>query len=235
MAQRPPRSTSQPDTDPAPVIAIDGPAASGKGTIAQAVARALDFRYLDSGCLYRLVALKALADGLPVDDEAILARVAEALDPRFDGSTVVLDGADVTQAIRREAVSAAASRVAVLPGVRGALLARQRAFRREPGLVAEGRDMGTVVFPDACLKIYLTASAEARANRRYKQLIDKGNSITIDSLLRDIRERDARDSNRAAAPLRAAGDAIIVDTSAMTIEATVLFVLQQYQALSARP
>ncbi len=218
----------------APVIAIDGPAASGKGTVAQAVARALGFRYLDSGGLYRLVALKALGAGIAVDDEPSLAGVAERLDPRFDGSTVALDGLDVTEAIREEAVSAAASRLAVLPRVRAALLARQRAFRGEPGLVAEGRDMGTVVFPDARLKIYLTASAEARADRRHKQLIDKGNSVILEGLLRDIRERDARDSGRAAAPLRTAADAIVVDTSAMTIDATVSFVLQQYQALSAR-
>ena len=215
------------------VIAIDGPAASGKGTVAQGVARALGFHYLESGVLYRLVALQALREGVALGDEPALARVARDLAPVFAEGRVEVDGVDVGAAIRTEPVSAAASRVAVFPGVRQALLGRQRAFRRPPGLVADGRDMGTVVFPDAPLKVYVTASAEERARRRYKQLIEKGNPVTLESLLRDIRERDARDGSRAAAPLRPAGDAIILDTTDMSIDASIAFVLERYRALKA--
>jgi cytidylate kinase len=215
------------------VIAIDGPAASGKGTIARGVARALGFHYLESGSLYRLVALQALRGGVALDDEAALTRVASDLAPIFADGRIELDGADVSAAIRAEPVSAAASRVAVFPGVRRALLDRQRAFRRPPGLVADGRDMGTVVFPDASLKVYVTASAEERARRRYKQLIEKGNPVTLQSLLRDIQERDARDGSRAAAPLRPAADAVILDTTDMSIEASIAFVLKRYRALEA--
>jgi len=219
-------------TDAAPaVIAVDGPAASGKGTIAQGVARTLGFHYLDSGSLYRLVALKALEAGIALDDEPGLAQVAETLNSRFVDGRTILDGVDASAAVRTEAVGAAASRVAVVAGVRRALLARQRAFRRSPGLVADGRDMGTVVFPDAALKIYITASPEERASRRYKQLIEKGISVTLDSLLRDIRERDDRDSSRAAAPLKPAADAIILDTTGLTIEAGVAVVLERYREL----
>src|SRR6266705_5295 len=222
----------RPMTDAAPVvIAVDGPAASGKGTIAQGVARTLGFHYLDSGSLYRLVALKALEAGIALDDEPGLAQVAETLNSRFVDGRIMLDGVDASAAVRTEAVGAAASRVAVVTGVRRALLARQRAFRRSPGLVADGRDMGTVVFPDAALKIYITASPEERASRRYKQLIEKGISVTLDSLLRDIRERDDRDSSRAAAPLKPAADAIILDTTGLTIEAGVAFVLERYREL----
>jgi cytidylate kinase len=217
----------------APVIAIDGPAASGKGTIAQGVAAALGYRYLDSGSLYRLVALQALRQMVSVDDEPRLAALADGLDLSFADGRTFLSGQDVSQAIRAEEASAMASKVAVLPRVRTALLTRQRAFRAPPGLVAEGRDMGTVVFPDAKLKIYLTASAEARASRRHKQLIDKGNSITIQGLLRDIRERDARDSARAEAPLKTATDAVVLDTTDMAADAAIAYVLQQYQTLSA--
>lgn len=217
----------------APVIAIDGPAASGKGTIAQGVAAALGYRYLDSGSLYRLVALEATRHKVPFDDEPRLAALADGLDLGFGDGRIFVSGQDVTDAIRDEAVSRVASKVAVLPRVRTALLTRQRAFRAPPGLVAEGRDMGTVVFPDARLKIYLTASAEARASRRYKQLIDKGNSITIQGLLRDIRERDERDSARAEAPLKSAPDAIVLDTTDMTADAAIAYVLQQYQSLTA--
>ena len=221
-------------TDAAPtVIAIDGPAASGKGTIAQGVARALGFHYLDSGSLYRLVALKALQAGTALDDESGLARVAETLNSGFVDGRTLLDGVDVGSAIHTEAVATAASRVAVVAGVRRALLGRQRAFRRPPGLVADGRDMGTVVFPDAALKVYITASPEERAGRRYKQLIEKGNSVTLESLLRDIRERDARDSSRAAAPLKPAADAIILDTTGLSIEAGVAFVLARYRELGS--
>jgi cytidylate kinase len=216
-----------------PVIAVDGPAASGKGTLAQAVAQRLGFHYLDSGSLYRLVALRALQTGLALGQEAPLAAAAEALASAFVGERILLAGVDVTTAIRAPEVSAAASQVAVYPRVRRALLARQRAFRRPPGLVADGRDMGTVVFPDARLKVYVTASAEERARRRYKQLIEKGNPVTLPSLLRDIQERDARDGGRAAAPLRPAADAVILDTTGMSIAASITFVLQRYHALEA--
>ena len=213
-----------------PVIAIDGPAASGKGTVAQGVAQALDYHYLDSGSLYRLVAFQALASGIPVVAEPELARLAEGLDAVFYGERIELDGADVTRAIRTPEVTEAASRIAVLPTVRRALIVRQHSFRRAPGLVADGRDMGTVVFPDAALKVYVTATAEERARRRYKQLIEKGNSVTIDSLLRDIRERDARDTSRAAAPLRPADDAVVLDTTGRSIEESIAFVLERYRS-----
>ncbi|MCC7325476.1 MAG: (d)CMP kinase [Burkholderiales bacterium] len=215
------------------MIAVDGPAASGKGTIAAAVARALGFHYLDSGALYRLVALKAARSGADVDDEAALARLAAALAVVFHDGTVALDGDDATAAIRSESVSAAASRVAVHPAVRRALIERQRAFRRPPGLVADGRDMGTVVFPDARTKVFVTASAEQRARRRHKQLIAKGISITMDGLLRDIRERDARDAGRAAAPLEPAPDAVLLDTTDLTIDEAVARVLALYRSAGA--
>ncbi len=215
---------------PVPVIAVDGPAASGKGTIAAGVARALHFHLLDSGSLYRLVALKALRSDVDVDDAPALATLAAGLDVDFSPGRIELDGQDVSEAIRGEAVSEAASRVAVHAGVRRSLLGRQRAFRRLPGLVADGRDMGTVVFPDAFLKVFLTASPEERARRRHKQLIEKGISVTLDSLLRDIRERDARDAGREAAPLRPAADAVILDTTDMTIAAAIDTVLGLYRA-----
>jgi len=219
-----------------PVIAVDGPAASGKGTIAAGVARALGFQLLDSGSLYRLVALKALEAGIGFDAPAALAAAAGNLDVAFDDGRIGLDGRDVTDRIRGEDVSAAASQVAVHGAVRTALLDRQRAFRRPPGLVADGRDMGTVVFPDAQLKVFLTASPEERAGRRHKQLIEKGISSTIESLLRDIRERDARDAERAVAPLAPAADAVILDTTGMTIAAAVRYVLDRFQATeSGRP
>ena len=213
-----------------PVIAIDGPAASGKGTIAAAVADTLGFHLLDSGALYRLVTLAGLDAGVALDDGARLAALAASLPVAFDGDRIRLGGRDVTEAVREPAVSAGASQVAVHPGVRAALLTRQRGFRRPPGLVADGRDMGTVVFPDAPLKVFLTATAEARAARRYKQLIAKGNSVTIESLLRELRERDARDSARAAAPLRAADDAVLLDTTDLTPDAAVARVLDLYRA-----
>jgi cytidylate kinase len=217
-----------------PVIAVDGPAASGKGTIAAGVARALGFHLLDSGVLYRLVALAALEAGIGLDEEAPLAALARALDVGFAGGSVALAGRDVTQAIRTEAVGEAASRVARFPAVRAALTERQRAFRRPPGLVADGRDMGTVIFPDATLKVFVTATPEERALRRHKQLIEKGNSVSIQSLLRDIRERDARDAGRAAAPLAPAADAAILDTTRMTIDAAVDAVLELYRAAAAK-
>ena len=215
---------------PSPVIAVDGPAASGKGTVAAGVARALGFHLLDSGALYRLVALKAGHAGIALDAEAPLAAAAGALDVRFADGTVLLDGRDVTAAIRSETVGVAASRVAALPAVRAALFDRQRAFRRAPGLVADGRDMGTVLFPDATVKVFVTATAEERASRRHKQLIEKGNSVNIESLLREILDRDARDAGRAAAPLRPAADAVILDTTQLTIDAAVNFVLDLFRA-----
>jgi cytidylate kinase len=214
---------------PVPVVAIDGPAASGKGTIAEGVARALGFHLLDSGSLYRLVALSALERGVSPDDDSGLVDLAARLDATFGDGRIVVAGRDVGEAIRGEAVSVAASRVAVHPAVRAELIGRQRAFRQPPGLVADGRDMGTVVFPDAVLKVFLTASAEERARRRHKQLIEKGISSTIESLLRDIRERDARDAGRSAAPLKPASDAVILDTTDMTITAAIEFVLDRYR------
>ncbi len=219
---------------PTSVIAIDGPAASGKGTIAAAAARALGFHYLDSGALYRLVALKALRSGVALDDGAALARLTAALDLAFHDGIPLLEGVDVSTAIRSEAASAGASQVAAHPGVRQALYGRQRAFARPPGLVADGRDMGTVVFPDAQLKVFLTASPEERARRRYKQLIAKGISVTMEGLLRDIRERDARDAGRAAAPLKPAPDAVLLDTTNLTIDDAKDRVLALYRDARGR-
>ncbi|MEP7062797.1 MAG: (d)CMP kinase [Betaproteobacteria bacterium] len=208
-----------------PVVAVDGPAASGKGTIAAGVAAALGFHLLDSGALYRLVALRALEAGTPLDDAQALARLAATLDVVFAGEAIWLGGRDVAQTMRGEDVSAAASHVAVHPAVRTALTTRQRAFRQPPGLVADGRDMGTVIFPDATLKVFITASVEERARRRHKQLIAKGISVTIESLLRDIAARDERDAGRAAAPLAAAADAVRLDTTGSTAEASIATVL----------
>ncbi|UCE30478.1 MAG: (d)CMP kinase [Burkholderiales bacterium] len=219
-------SSAAEPTRPVPVIAIDGPTASGKGTVAARVAQVLGFHLLDSGALYRLVALAALRRGLPLDAPAALARCAAALDASFDGGRVRLDGEEVGEAIRAEAVGNAASRVAAHPQVRTALLERQRGFRRAPGLVADGRDMGTVVFPDATVKVFLTASVESRADRRYKQLMEKGFSVNLCDLLRDLSERDARDSQRAAAPLRPAEDAFVLDTTALDIDEAVAAVLE---------
>jgi len=213
-------------SNPIPVIAIDGPSASGKGTVAARVAARLGFHYLDSGALYRLVALAASRAGVVTDDETRLAELAATLPAQFDADSVLLNGEDVSLAIRSEDVSVGASRVAVLPAVRAALLERQRAYRRAPGVVADGRDMGSVVFPHAALKVFLTASAEARAERRYKQLIEKGLPANIASLLRDLRERDARDAARSVAPLAQGADAVLLDTTDLTIQQAVDAVLQ---------
>ena len=218
-----------------PVIAIDGPSASGKGTIAQAVARALGFHYLNSGALYRAVALVALEAGADLEKELGLRDIAVNLIAKFEGEAVELGGRDVTDLLRSEAVSAAASRIAGFPQVRRALLARQRAFRRPPGLVADGRDMGSVVFPDATLKIFLTANAEERAQRRYKQLMDKGMHATMAALLQEIRERDTRDSSRAAAPLRQSADAVLIDTTSMSVEQATEQVLALYKRAQRAP
>jgi cytidylate kinase len=218
----------------APVIAIDGPSASGKGTVAHKVAAALGFHFLDSGALYRLVALAALDRGADLADLSQVAGIARGLDVRFEGGRIQLDGREVTDAIRDRTVSAAASRVAALAPVRQALLERQRGFRRPPGLVADGRDMGSVVFPDAVLKIFLTADAEERARRRYKQLMEKGLSASMSALLQEIRDRDARDSGRAAAPLQKVADAVELDTTGMSVDEAVARVLAQYNERAAR-
>jgi cytidylate kinase len=215
---------------PVPVIAIDGPSGSGKGTIAHRVAKALGWHLLDSGALYRLVALSASKAGVSLDDAQGLARIARTLDVQFDsnenGSELIwLAGEDVTGEVRTEETGAGASTVAAIPAVRDALLARQRAFRQPPGLVADGRDMGTYVFSDAPLKIYLTASAEERARRRHKQLKDKGMDVSLAALSRDIEYRDRRDSERSVAPLRPAEDARILDSSGQSIEAVTQTVL----------
>ncbi len=217
----------------APVIAIDGPAASGKGTVAKRVAHALGFHLLDSGALYRLVALKALRSATPPGDEARVAQFAKTLDVEFTASGVLLDGEPVADALRAEETGIVASRVAALHAVRAALLARQRAFRRSPGLVADGRDMGSVVFPDADLKIFLTASAKERARRRYKQLMEKGLSATMPAILQDIEARDRRDASRDAAPLQMCADAEMLDTTDLSIEAAVAFILARYRAASS--
>lgn len=212
-------------TRAAPVIAIDGPSASGKGTVAAKVAAALGFQYLDSGALYRLTALAAQRAGVAWSDEAGVEAIAAQLDVSFAENSILLSGEEVGEAIRTEEISSGASQVASLPAVREALLFRQRTFNRKPGLVADGRDMGAVVFPRAALKIFLTASPEARAERRYKQLIEKGLSANLADLLRDLRERDERDSRRAVAPLQQEADAKLLDTTSLTIEEVVNQVL----------
>jgi 3-phosphoshikimate 1-carboxyvinyltransferase len=209
----------------APVICIDGPSASGKGTVAARVAQALGFHYLDSGSLYRLTALAAIRAGVALDDEAAVAGHAASLPAEFAGDRILLAGNDVTDAIRTEEVGVGASKIAALPAVRAALLDRQRAYRRLPGLVADGRDMGSVVFPEASVKVFLTASAEARAERRYKQLIEKGMPANMRTLLQDLQERDARDAARSVAPLRQEADADLVDTTPLGIEQAVAAVL----------
>ena len=205
--------------DKAPVIAIDGPSASGKGTIASRVAGILGFHYLESGALYRLVALVALREGL--EEEGAIAKAAEGMDVSFSGEEIFLEDQEVSLQVRHEQVGTRASEVAPMPKVREALLKRQRAFRRPPGLVADGRDMATVVFPDADLKIFLTARPEIRAERRYKQLIDKGIAANLASLSRDLEERDARDRNRSIAPLVPASDSQVLDSSALSIDEVV--------------
>lgn len=211
-----------------PVIAIDGPSASGKGTIAERVADALDFHYLDSGAIYRVAALAARRAGVKPDDEFAQASLAAKLQLSFQHGTVLLDGVDVTADLRSEQIGHDASHIAVLPALRQALLQRQRAFREPPGLVADGRDMGSVVFADAVVKIFLTASVETRAERRYKQLKEKGMHANLAAIQEELRERDQRDSERSVAPLKLCADAVVLDTTRLSIDEAVEFVLQQY-------
>ena len=217
-----------------PMITIDGPTASGKGTIAHRVAQALGWSVLDSGALYRLAALAVLDGGIDPGDEAAVARAAQDLDVRFDAGCIWMGGVDVAARIREEQVGNLASKIAAYAPLRQALLDRQRAFRRAPGLVADGRDMGTVVFPDAPLKIFLVADVQARAQRRCKQLKEKGFSANLADLLQDMRERDARDRNRVNAPLAAAPDARTIDSSNLSVDATVKQVLDLWSSLGSR-
>ncbi len=214
-----------------PVITIDGPVSSGKGTVARELARALGWHLLDSGALYRVLGLHAYRRGVAPEDEASLAELARHLPVRFveqDADTVVeLEGEDVSRRIREQDVSNLASRVAALESVRAALLERQHGFAEAPGLVADGRDMGTVVFPRAPLKVFLTASAEERARRRYKQLNDKGIGANLAALIEEIRDRDERDYNRAVAPLRPASDAVELDSTTRSVDAVVADILDE--------
>lgn len=215
------------------IITIDGPTASGKGTIASEVARKLGFHYLDSGALFRLAALSCLTQKVDLTDEAACSGVTRQMRPCFKDGKVFLGDKDVTNAIREEAVGLAASRVATMASVRTAILDLERDFCRAPGLVADGRDMGTVVFPNACLKVFLTAGAQVRAQRRYKQLIQRGISANLADLARDLQERDKRDRERAVSPTRPAPDARLLDSSDQTIEQTVRCVLDWYCALES--
>ncbi|MEO7742340.1 MAG: (d)CMP kinase [Usitatibacter sp.] len=210
-----------PPTVPPPVIAIDGPSASGKGTVAARVASALGFHYLDSGALYRLVALAALEAGTDLNDEDALAAIADGMEVAFADERVSLAGRDVSHALRSEQAGVAASRVASHPRLREALLRRQRAFRAPPGLVADGRDMGSMVFPDAPLKVFLTATVETRAQRRHKQLMEKGMYAKMPDVVEELRRRDQRDSSRPVAPLKHYPDAIFLETTDLTADQAV--------------
>ena len=217
-----------------PVITIDGPTASGKGTVAQRVASALGWHVLDSGALYRLTALAVQDRGILPEDSQAISRVPADLNIQFHPGGILLDGREVSDRIRHEDVGNLASRIAPIPALRSALLARQRAFRVPPGLVADGRDMGTIVFPDASLKIFLVADVEARAKRRCNQLIEKGISANIENLLEDMRQRDARDTQRSVAPLVPAKDAHVVDSSCLTIDQTVQAIVDLWSKVAAK-
>ena len=218
----------------APVIAIDGPSASGKGTVAEKVAAALGYRYLDSGALYRLVTLAALRASADLGDEAALTRIAEKMAIDFRDGRTWLEGRDVTAELRSEPVGVAASRIAAYPAVRRALLTRQRGFRASPGLVADGRDMGSVVFPDAPLKVYLTADVATRAERRYKQLMEKGMYAKMGDVVEELRRRDERDSSRPVAPLKHYPDALFLDTTGLTVEQAVERILGWWRERAPR-
>ena len=218
-----------------PVITIDGPTASGKGTVAQRVASALGWGVLDSGALYRLTALAVQQQAIDPDNESAVADVAATLDVQFRPEQILLGGQEVSELIRQEHVGNLASRLAPNPKLRAALLSRQRAFRLAPGLVADGRDMGTIVFPDAQVKIFLVADVQARAQRRAKQLIEKGISANLEDLLADMRVRDARDTQRSVAPLIAAKDAHVVDSSTLTIDQTVQSILDLWSRFLSTP
>ncbi len=214
----------------APVVTIDGPSGSGKGTISRLLAERLGWHQLDSGALYRLTALAAARRGIPPDDATRLASLAQTMDIAFQGGFVLLDRADVTADLRTEQIGDLASQVAAVPAVRAALLDRQRAFAQSPGLVADGRDMGTVVFPGAVLKVFLTASAEERAIRRHKQLKEKGIDVSLPDLSWDIAQRDARDANRTVAPLKPADDARVIDSTSLSPEEVIACILKWLEA-----
>ena len=217
-----------------PVIAIDGPSASGKGTVAARVAAGLGFHYLDSGALYRLAALAALDEGVDLGDEAALERITTGMAVEFREGGVSLAGRDVTAPLRGEAVGVAASRIAAYPRVRTALLERQRGFRKAPGLVADGRDMGSIVFPDAPLKVFLTAAVATRAERRHKQLMEKGMYAKLEDVVEELRQRDERDSNRPIAPLRHYPDAIFLDTTRLSADEAVERILGWWREKAPR-
>jgi len=214
-----------------PVIAIDGPTASGKGTVAMRVAAQLGFHYLDSGALYRLVALASDKEGISVKDSSALGRLASEMQIEFRDGEVLLAGKVVSEAIREEKIGTRASQLAIYPEVRDALLVLQQSFREQPGLVADGRDMASRIFTDAILKVYLTATVQARAERRYKQLIAKGISARMDVLLQDLKERDARDTNRGTAPLQRVEGAYLLDTSNLSVNQAVAQVVSWYAEL----
>ena len=218
-----------PTTSTIPVIAIDGPSASGKGSVAELVAERLGFHYLDSGAIYRIVAFAAYKRSIAWSDADLLGTMAGTLNIEFRHGDIFLAGDRITEAVRSEEIGRGASEVAVHPPVRSALLALQQSFRKSPGLVADGRDMGSVVFPDAALKIFLTATAETRAQRRYLQIINRGQEADYLKILSDLEQRDFRDSQRSAAPLKQMPDAILLDTSSMNIEQAVNFILDLYQ------
>lgn len=218
-----------PTSSTIPVIAIDGPSASGKGSVAELVAERLGFHYLDSGAIYRIVAFAAYKRSIAWSDADLLGAMAGTLNIEFRHGDIFLAGDRITEAVRSEEIGRGASEVAVHPPVRSALLALQQSFRKSPGLVADGRDMGSVVFPDAALKIFLTATAETRAQRRYLQIINRGQEADYLKILSDLEQRDFRDSQRSAAPLKQMPDAILLDTSSMNIEQAVNFILDLYQ------